>query len=76
MHVKPLILSLTLGGWGGDHVLRLVWAAYAKTALAAPQGTVTTKMVHQLPQPGRVCQSPLPHLYCIATFRSQPCVFP
>ena len=32
-------------------------------------------MVQQLPQPGRVCQSPLSHLHCIVTFRSKPYVF-
>ena len=47
----------------------------AAHALATPHWTVTTKTVHQLPQLGRVCQSPLAHLHCIVTFRSQPCVF-
>ena len=47
----------------------------AAHALATPHWTVTTKTVHQLPQLGRICQSPLAHLHCIVTFRSQPCVF-
>ena len=79
MHVIRLILSLTLGRWGGDHVLRFAGAAHATSAanyaLVAPHGTLATKTVHELPQPVRVCQSPLSHLQCIVKLRSQPCAF-
>ena len=62
-------------------MLRLAGTAHARLpgahahALDAPHGTVTTKTVHQWPQPGRICQSSLADVHSIITFRLQPSVF-